>query len=220
VPNQIPPEVLALRDASAPAARDAAWERFVATHTRLLLHVTRSMVHDHDLAMDAYAWLLERLREYNARRLLVFTEGGRSKFTTWLVVVSRRMCVDFLRHRGGRTPAVANGTDPLRDGTAMRRRLLFLAGERVDFEALRDLRTTPDETMDRAERHEVLTAAVQELPSADQLLLSLRFNDEMEAADIARVMEFPSRFHVYRRLDRVLRQLRERLQARGIDATG
>lgn len=218
MPNQIPPEVLALWTVGDHSSRDAAWERFVETHTRLLLHVTRSMVHDHDLAMDAYAWLLERLREDDARRLRGFTEGGRSKFTTWLVVVSRRMCVDFLRHRGGRTPAASNGSDPLRDGTAMRRRLLFLAGERVDLEGLRDLRTAPDEAMDRVERHEVLVAALQELPAADQLLLSLRFNDEMEAADIARVMEFPSRFHVYRRLDRVLHQLRGQLQEKGIEA--
>jgi RNA polymerase sigma factor (sigma-70 family) len=219
MPNQIPPEVLALWGAGAPASRDAAWERFVAIHTRLLLHVARSLVHDHDLAMDAYVWLLERLREDDARRLRGFAEGGRSKFTTWLVVVSRRMCVDFLRHRGGRPRPELNGTDPARDGTALRKRLLFLAGDKVDLETIRDLRSTPAEALDRVEVRDALAAALRELPAADQLLLSLRFNDGMEAADIARAMEFPSRFHVYRRLDRVLHQLRSQLLGKGIDAS-
>jgi len=218
MPDQLPPEVLALRNARDAPGRDAAWERFVAIHTRLLLHVARTLVHDPDLAMDAYVWLLERLREDDARRLRGFAGDGRSKFTTWLVVVSRRLCVDFLRHRGGRQRASGNGADPVRDGTGLRRRLLLLAGEPIDLEAVRDTGSGPDARLDRAERHEALRAALRELPGSDQMLLSLRFEDEMEAAEIAQVMRLPSRFHVYRRLDRVLQLLRGRLAGRGIDA--
>lgn len=219
MPNQLPPEVAALLHAGDGPARDAAWERFVAVHTRLLLHVTRTMVRDPDRAMDAYAWLLERLREKDVHRLRGFAADGRSTFTTWLVVVARRMCVDWHRHEGGRTRSSPNGPRPPPDGQLLRRRLLALAGEPVPLEGLRDNSTPQDISLDRAEVHEALVAALQSLPPSDRLLLSLRFEDELKAQEIARVMRFPSQFHVYRRLDHVLRILRAFLNNQGIDGS-
>ncbi|HSR14564.1 MAG TPA: hypothetical protein VLL51_02350, partial [Gemmatimonadales bacterium] len=124
MPDQLPRELTDLLQARDGPARDVAWEHFVAVHTRLLLYVARSIVHDHDATMDAYAVLLERLREDDARRLRGFAAEGRGKFTTWLVVVARRICVDWLRHRGGRPrPGPSDGAG--RDGgQVLRRRLL------------------------------------------------------------------------------------------------
>lgn len=217
MPNQLPPEVAALLRAGGGPARDAAWERFVAVHTRLLLHVTRTMVRDPDRAMDAYAWLLERLREKDVYRLRGFAADGRSKFTTWLVVVARRLCVDWYRHEGGRIRASPNGPSPPPDGQLLRRRLLALAGEPVPLDGLRDNSTPQDVRLDRAEVHEALVAALRDLPPSDRLLLSLRFEDGLKAPEIARVMRFPSQFHVYRRLDHVLGVLRVTLNGHGID---
>ena len=55
-----PPELVRLLN-SAPPDREAAWESFLAIHYRLLLHVTRAFAKEHDAAMDAFAWMLERL---------------------------------------------------------------------------------------------------------------------------------------------------------------
>jgi RNA polymerase sigma factor (sigma-70 family) len=218
VPDELPREVAELLCAESLAARDAAWERFVAVHTRLLLHVTRTLVHDPDVAMDAYAELLERLREDDSRRLRGFAAAGRSKFTTWLVVVSRRICVDWLRHRGGRTRTGAASGTPALPSQLFRRRLLGMAGEAIPLDSLRDARHGADDDLERAEIHEALTAALDGLSSADRLLLALRFDDGLKASEIARVMKLPSPFHVYRRLDHVLRTLRRSLSGSGVDS--
>ena len=73
--------------------------------------------------MDGYAHVLERLREHDCRRLRGYAPDGRTKFTTWLVVVARRLCLDFHRHRYGRSD------DPAPDAAvarAARRRLVNL----------------------------------------------------------------------------------------------
>lgn len=218
VPDQLPSEVADLLHAEASAARDAAWERFVATHTRLLLHVARTLVHDSDVVMDAYADLLERLREDDARRLRGFAAEGRSKFTTWLVVVSRRLCVDWLRHRGGRTRAGQHPDHPASGSQVFRRRLLGMAGEPIPLDTIRDASRGADADLERAEIRDALSAALDRLATTDRLLLALRFDDGLKAAEIAKVMRLPSPFHVYRRLDQVLRALRKSLNGSGVDS--
>jgi DNA-directed RNA polymerase specialized sigma24 family protein len=45
--------------------------------------------------MDGYAYVLEALRSDDYRRLRAYAADGRSKFSTWLVVVARRLCLDL-----------------------------------------------------------------------------------------------------------------------------
>src|SRR5260370_20101216 len=59
----LPFELSRLFQAPDGPARDDAWANFVAAHSRLLLHVARSLSPDHDAAMDGYTYVLERLRE-------------------------------------------------------------------------------------------------------------------------------------------------------------
>ena len=125
-----PPELARLLLASDPPTRDRAWDAFVAAHSRLLLHTARSLTHDHDAAMDGYAYVLEALRENEYRRLRTYAEDGRSKFSTWLVVVVRRLCLDhYRREYGRRREGELEDTQRARD---FRRRLPALAAEDVD----------------------------------------------------------------------------------------
>ena len=214
--NPIPQDVLELLQAHDGPGRDAAWASFVASYTPFLLHAIRSVVSDGDETMDAYAWVLERLREDESRRLRGFVSGGQGRFTTWLVVVARRMSVDWLRHCQGRTPK-GPGPDPADDGHALRRRLRTLAGEPVLLDSLRDGNAGPDDMLESAETHRRLLAAIRQLPPGDQLLISLRFEDDLNATAIARAMRLQTPFHVYRRLNRVLRTLRNLLDGPGSD---
>jgi hypothetical protein len=50
------------------------------------------------------------------------------------------------------------------------------------------------------------------------LLLALRFEDDLSASRISRMLGLPTPFNVYRRLNVVLRQLRAGLEARGINS--
>jgi RNA polymerase sigma factor (sigma-70 family) len=74
----------------------------------------------------------------------------------------------------------------------------------------------PDEVLARAERARALSQTVEGLQPRDRLLLRLRFAEDLPAREIARLMGFPTLFHVYRRLNKVLEGLREALQALGV----
>src|SRR5690348_7962664 len=97
-------ELERLLEAHTEAARREAWAEFIQVHHRLLIHVARSTSgqRDEDAAMDAYTFILDRLRENDFRRLRAFVADGRSTFVTWLVVVTKRLCIDFARARYGR----------------------------------------------------------------------------------------------------------------------
>jgi RNA polymerase sigma factor (sigma-70 family) len=215
MPDGLPNELSRLLAAAGPDQADAAWAEFVRAHSRLLLHVARTLAHDHDAAMDRFAYLLEQLRRDDCRRLRSFVADGRSKFTTWLVVVARRLCLDYDRSQYGRAD---RATDPEhRASRAERRQLHDLVGAETDLGTLPDpAGRGADDAVVARERGEALAAALAALEPADRLLLRLRFDDAKAASEIARVMGFPTQFHVYRRLDRVLALLRRELESRGI----
>ena len=215
MPDGLPTELSRLLAAEGPDQADAAWGEFVRAHSRLLLHVARTLTRDHDAAMDRFAYLLEQLRRDDCRRLRGFVADGRSKFTTWLVVVARRLCLDYDRRQYGRAD---RATDPEhRASRAERRQLHDLVGAETDLGALPDpAGRGADDAVVAGERGEALAAALAALEPADRLLLRLRFDDGKPASEIARVMGFPTQFHVYRRLERVLAFLRRELERRGI----
>lgn len=219
----LPVELSRLLDARTPTRVDAAWGDFVAVHSRLLLHVVRALTSDRDSAMDAYARVLERLREDDCRRLRAYVPDGRSKFTTWLVAVVRRLCLDWHRERFGR--ARAEGSAEAQEAHERRRRLatLVLDAGLDELNEATDAATpdaeSPDERLRAIELHDALEAALATLAPSDQLLLRLRFDDGRSAQQIARTLHFPTPFHVYRRINALLTQLRETLRARGIESS-
>jgi RNA polymerase sigma factor (sigma-70 family) len=217
-----PRELSRLLDARTPASTNTAWDDFVALHSPLLLHVTRALTSDRDEAMDAYTRVLERLREDDCRRLRAYVPDGRSRFTTWLVAVVRRLCLDWHRERFGR--ARADGSARAHEAHERRRRLRTLARDVgvEEFDDTADVGTGeadgPDEQLRTLELREALDAALAMLPPSDQLLLRLRFDDGCSAQQIARTLHYPTPFHVYRRLNALLAQLRATLRARGIES--
>ncbi len=195
---------------------DAAWSAFALEYTALLLHVARSTARGRDDAMDAYAYLLERLSEDGCRRLRAYALDPRSKFTTWLVVVARRICIDYHRIRYGRIRDSESAR--ARDRRNSRRRLEDLAEEGEDADEVADENSIrPDREVEVAELSGELTSAVSSLPSADRLLIKLRFEDGLSAAEIAQVLRYPSQFHVYRRINSILSSLRTSLRSRGFE---
>lgn len=217
MPHDIPPELASLLGAPDAPARDRAWAEFVERHSRLLLHVARSFGGDHDAVMDRYAFILERLRADECRRLQTWARDRRSKLTTWLVIVAQRLSLDQNRQRYGRPRGDSNESSASR---ITRRRLADLLVEELDHDgksAPAGSNRDPEGVLREAELSQALSRSVAELSEADQLLLTLRFRDGLSAAGIARGMRFPSEFHVYRQLDRLLRGLRQALHRRGVE---
>ena len=213
-----PPDVLGrLLRATDPIEREARWAEFVALHSRLLLHVCRGAGGPHDAAMDRYAYLLEQLQHDDYRRLRAYVADGRSRFSTWLVVVAQRLCLDHQRSRYGRFRG--GGTDsagPAPD-LAARRRLADLIGAEVDLATLADPGSGGAEASVReTDLHRTLQASLARLDRRDRLLVKLRFEDDLSMPEIAVNLGFPTRFHAYRRLKDVLAGLRRSLEDRGI----
>lgn len=210
------PELQRLLAAESVADEERAWRDFAATYSRLLLHATRSVAANHDDAMDSYARILEHLRADRFARLRAYVADGRSKFSTWLVVVARRLTLDQLRQTYGRPRG--ERSDGAKLEQAFRRRLRDLAGDDVELEAIPGSDDTPDAALRSDDLRAALAAAVDSLDPADRLLLSLRFDDDLSAPEIARILHVPTPFHVYRRIDHILTALRRELAARGVDS--
>ena len=214
--STLPASLTDLLSARPAQARDLAWEEFLRGHSRLLMYVARSFGGDYDATMDRYATLLDQLSRDDFRKLRAFANDGRSDFTTWLVVVAQRICVDHRRSRYGRS----RETDGHRAAMyrVTRRRLADLVGIDVDDVDIPATDGAPaDEALVAAERERALESALAELPAHDRLLIELRFRDELSVARIATLVGQPTRFYTYRRLEQALTLLRRELAARGID---
>ncbi|MDP9359914.1 MAG: sigma-70 family RNA polymerase sigma factor [Acidobacteriota bacterium] len=173
------------------------------------------MAHDHDAAMDAYAHALEALREDRCRRLRAYVPEPNIKFSSWLVVVTRRLVLDYFRQRYGRSRS--EDADRQHEQKT-RRRLEDLVADEIDPDQLvGESRTEADAGIRRQQLKAALTRALEALDPADRLLLALRFEDERSVREIARTLALPSVFHVYRRLGTVLSTLRRTLQSLGVD---
>ncbi len=215
--HPVPRQLSELLNAPHAVARNGAWDSFMGEYSKLLLRTAQRASSSHDDAMDHYAFLLEQLQEDDFRRLRGFAAGGRGKFTTWLVVVARRLCVDRHRHQYGRPQAVQDSGRADAVAQTTRRNLLDLIADELDTARLQDERSPrPDAEVLTAERRQALTAAVAELDLGDQLLLTLRFEDDISVEKIAPMVGLQSRFQAHRRLQSVLDDLRRKLEKRGI----
>jgi len=196
---------------ATPADREAAWSRFVETYTPLLLRVARAVMHEYDVAMDGYTFVLGQLREGDFKRLLSYRTVTDCSFDTWLAVVARRLCLDHYRLRYGR-PRTEN--PEAKEHHRDRKRLADLVAVAIEP----DLATTEPSAAVAVEQQEILDAleaALDGLAPRDKLLLRYRFDDDLSAREIARVMRFPSVFHVYRRISVLLSTCRTALAQKG-----
>jgi RNA polymerase sigma factor (sigma-70 family) len=210
------PDVLqALLSAADPAAQESAWAAFLEAHSRLVFHVARSLGGDHDAVMDRYAFVLEALRRDGFRRLRGYCADATGKFSTWLIVVVRRLCLDHHRQRYGRTQSESRSA---LDQRAERRQLEDLVGEELALASLESPPDQiPDEAFSRVELRRGLERALAGLDVSDRLILRLRFEDDCSVPEIARLLGEDSPFRLYRRLDRILADVRRSLQAAGIE---
>jgi RNA polymerase sigma factor (sigma-70 family) len=214
--HALPAVLSRLLPEDCPSAEEA-WAEFIAAHSKLILYVARSLGGNHDAVMDRYACILEQLRADNFRRLRTYSADGRSEFTTWLVVVAQRICLDHRRARYGRFRA-PEGDAAAREGEwAARRRLVDLLAAEVDLSSIADTRSdSPEDGVRVADLYHTLHTALAQLEPRDRLLIKLRFEDELPMPEIARSLRFPTRFHAYRRLTQVLGDLRHALENRGV----
>jgi len=219
--HRLPGEVAALLNARDEAAEEEAWKAFVEQYSRLFLHTIHRTLPgspaDYDHVMNCYAYVLDQLRQDGFHRLCGFDANGSGKFTTWIVFVVRRLCVDCNRNLYGRATASTKRGIPISPEQRTRRRLTDLIAEELDLSRTPDpTASDPELEVRRVELSRTLEAAVQGLSGREQLLLKLRFQDELTGKEIARVVGLASPFHVYRKLNSLFGALRKELRGNGI----
>ena len=169
--ESLPPDLVQLLDAPA-SSSTPAWETFLRSYSPLLLHAARYGAESYDDGMDAYAYVLDKLRADDFRRLRAFRPDSRARFSTWLVLVARRICVDWRRERYGRpSGAEAPVEASLRE---VRRRLVDLTTATLDLATVIDTTAVDaEQQLRREELHALVHEAIAELDPRDQLLLTL-----------------------------------------------
>ncbi len=214
----LPAKLITLLEARDAASRDDAWSQFVDKYSRLILHAAKSLGKEYDPVMDRYVYALEQLRQDDFRRLRRYVADGRGRFSTWLMVVVRRLCLDHHRQWYGRPRGGATEQGAVSEAQVIRKRLVGLVAAQVDLSRIGDPSgANPETELRSTELAGALAAALSDLLPRDRMLLAMRFEDDLPAREIADVMGFPTLFHVYRRVNRVLASLREKLERRGID---
>jgi RNA polymerase sigma factor (sigma-70 family) len=204
-----PDVLIRLLEAQDERDRQLAWAAFLEQYSGLLLHIARSRNREHDAVMNCYAFIIDHLRRDDSARLRRYVSDGRGKFSTWLTVVVRRMCVDYHRQRYGRLQ-----TDN-KDRHEQRRVLIDLVGNAVALELIPDPEA-PDVALLNAETSALLARELEALTPADRLILRLRFEDDLSVPEIARLLGAASPFAMYRRLQHTLAMLRRSLERAGV----
>jgi RNA polymerase sigma factor (sigma-70 family) len=215
--ESLPPELSALLNVETGAGREAAWQSFIDVYSPLLLHAARSASEGYDAGMDSYAYILDKLKADDYAKLRAYRLDPRSRFSTWLVFVARRLCIDRRREQYGRWST--NNTDErAHEERVSRRRLVDLAASEMDLAMVEDSAIgDPEQQCREAELRGALTDAIGQLEPRDQLLLTLRFVDGLSAREIEALQGWESTALVYRRLDQLKLMLRRHLVRRGID---
>ena len=213
-----PSILVALLNSEEALASDAAWSTFLEEYSPLLLSVAQDMASGQDEAMDHYAFVADRLRDHDFRRLRGYATNGAAGFNTWLAVIAKRLCIDNHRRRVGRPQSTSERTAREEAEWEARRNLADLVASDVNVVTIVDDRAaSPEDELWASERSALLASAISALDERDQLLLTLRFEDGFGLEEIARTLGMSTRFHVHRRLKRLLGLLRDALRRQGVD---
>ncbi len=79
-----------------------AWADFLESFSPHILQTVKLFEREADPVADCFLYVCERLSEKGFRRLRSFKPGGTAKFSTWLRVVVRNLCLDWHRKEFGR----------------------------------------------------------------------------------------------------------------------
>ena len=212
--DDLPRELAELLGAPDAETRERAWTAFLERYHRYLLGTARFVGKGYDEAMDRYGYVLEELRADDFHRLRFYTADAGSKFSTWLVVVVRRLCRDYERKKYGRVRATGRKA---RERGEVRRRLQDLVTVELEPGRHEDrARSNPERELRERELKLALAAAMDDFGPEERLLIKLRFEDDLPVTKVAEVLRLRSEFQVYRRLKKITATLRARLEREGI----
>ena len=160
-----------------PEALDRLIEQYQYRLYRYLLYITGNHERAEDFFQETWIRVLERGHQYN----------GKFKFEAWLFAIARNLVIDWQRQKK------AQSLDALTDPE-----------EGKGFEIVDERSVSPLRLVLQREEKDSVQASLEQLPAAYREVLLLRFQEEMQLDEIARIQETPIstvKSRLYRGLD-------------------
>ncbi|HEX8547465.1 MAG TPA: sigma-70 family RNA polymerase sigma factor [Cytophagaceae bacterium] len=142
-------------------------QRYKKPVYHMILKMVRNVDDAEDLTIEAFAKAFKNLKKFNPE----FT------FSTWLFRIATNNCIDFIRKKKLDTFSISN---TFKDDN----------GDSVDID-IRDVNLNPQEETIKSEKVDIIQAIVTKLPPKYQVLVKLRYFQELSYEEIAVEIDAP-----------------------------
>jgi RNA polymerase sigma-70 factor (ECF subfamily) len=142
-------------------------QRYKKPVYHMILKMVRNVDDAEDLTIEAFAKAFKNLKKFNPE----FT------FSTWLFRIATNNCIDFIRKKKLDTMSISN---TYKDDN----------GDSVDID-IRDINLNPQEETIKSEKVEIIQTIVTKLPPKYQVLVKLRYFEELSYEEIAAELGAP-----------------------------
>jgi RNA polymerase sigma factor (sigma-70 family) len=150
---------------------EKAYAEFMQRYKKPVYHMILKMVRNvddaEDLTIEAFAKAFKNLKKFNPE----FT------FSTWLFRIATNNCIDFIRKKKLDTMSISN---TYKDDN----------GDSVDID-IKDINLNPQEETIKSEKVEIIQTIVTKLPAKYQVLVKLRYFEELSYEEIAAELGAP-----------------------------
>ena len=166
-----------------PELLDRLIEQYQYRLFRYLLYITGDHERAEDFFQETWVRVLERGQQYD----------GRYKFEAWLFTIARNLVIDWQRQKK------MSSLDTLMD-----------QGEGQAFEPADEKQESPLKVMLQGEAQDNMQAVLAQLPAANREVLLLRFQEELQLDEIARIQATPIstvKSRLYRGLEELKRMM-------------
>lgn len=142
-------------------------QRYKKPVYHMILKMVRNVDDADDLTIEAFAKAFKNLKKFNPE----FT------FSTWLFRIATNNCIDFIRKKKIDTMSIHT---TFKDDS----------GDNVDID-IKDANLNPQEVAIKAEKIDIIQTIVTKLPAKYQILVRLRYFQELSYEEIATEINAP-----------------------------
>lgn len=142
-------------------------KRYRKSVFHLVLKMVRNADEAEDLTIEAFSKAFKGLHKFNPE----FT------FSTWLFRIATNNCIDYIRKKRILTTSIDN---PMKDSD----------GDEMTID-IKDSALNPEDQNIRAQKIELMQLIVTKLPSKYQVLIKMRYFQELSYEEIADNLDFP-----------------------------
>jgi len=142
-------------------------KRYRKSVFHLVLKMVRNTDEAEDLTIEAFAKAFKGLHKFNPE----FT------FSTWLFRIATNNCIDYIRKKRIQTTSIHN---PMKDND----------GDEISID-VRDHALNPQDETIKKQKIEIMQTIVTRLPPKYQVLIKMRYFQELSYEEIAESLEYP-----------------------------